>query len=70
MLFDISFLADWNKNGDHRQHCTDLNTDRERSRRDKDYKVGDEVFLIKHGTAPTYCQSLQEPQGVPYAWFY
>jgi hypothetical protein len=29
MLFDIPFLADWNKIGDHRQHHTDLNTDRE-----------------------------------------
>jgi hypothetical protein len=35
MLFDIHFLADWNKIGDHRHHHTDLNTDREnRSRRD------------------------------------
>ena len=35
MLFDIPFLADWNKIGDHRQHHTDLNTDREnRSRHD------------------------------------
>jgi hypothetical protein len=35
MLFNIPFLADWNKIGDHWQHHTDLNTDREnRSRRD------------------------------------
>jgi hypothetical protein len=35
MLFDIPFLADWNKLRDHRQHQTDLNTEREnRSRRD------------------------------------
>ena len=27
MLFDISFLADWNKIGEHRQHQTDLNTE-------------------------------------------
>ena len=26
MLFDIPFLADWNKIGDYRQHQTDLNT--------------------------------------------
>ena len=26
-LFDIPFLADWNKIGDHRQHQTDLNTE-------------------------------------------
>ena len=29
MLFDIPFLADWNKIEDHRQHQTDLNTERE-----------------------------------------
>ena len=29
MLFDIPFLADWNKIGDHWQPHTDLNTDRE-----------------------------------------
>ena len=35
MLFDIPFLADWNKNGDHRRHQTDLNTEHENhSRRD------------------------------------
>jgi hypothetical protein len=26
MLFDIPFIADWNKIGDYRQHQTDLNT--------------------------------------------
>ena len=46
MLFDIPFLADWSKIGDHRQHQTDLNTNREnRSCRDWDYKVGDKVLL-------------------------
>ena len=50
MLFDIPFLADWNKIGDHRQRQTDLNTAREnRSRRDWDYKVGDKVLLRKDG---------------------
>jgi hypothetical protein len=35
MLFDIPFLADWNKIGDHRQHQTDLNMECEnRSCRD------------------------------------
>ena len=48
MLFDIPFLVDWNKIGDYRQHQTDLNTARENpSRRDWDYKVGDEVLLRK-----------------------
>ena len=50
MLFDIPFLADWNKIGDHRQHQTDLNTQREnRSRRDWDYTVGGKVLLRKDG---------------------
>jgi hypothetical protein len=29
MLFDIPFIADWNKIGDYRQHQTDLSTERE-----------------------------------------
>ena len=50
MLFDIPFLADWNKIEDNRQHQTDLNTDCEnRSRRDWDYKVGGKVLLRKDG---------------------
>jgi len=50
MLFNISFLADWKKIGHHRQHQTDLNTNREnRSCRDSDYKVGDKVLLQKDG---------------------
>ena len=50
MLFDIPFLADWNKIGEHRQRQTDLNIEREnRSCRDWDYKVGDKVLLRKDG---------------------
>ena len=50
MLFDIPFLADWNKIGDYRQRQTDLNTQREnRTRKDWDYKVGDKVLLRKDG---------------------
>ena len=50
MLFDIPFLADWNKIGDYRQRQTDLNTKREnRTRKDWDYKVGDKVLLWKDG---------------------
>jgi hypothetical protein len=29
MLFDIPYIADWNKIGDYRQRQTDLNTTRE-----------------------------------------
>ncbi len=50
MLFDIPFLADWNKIGEHRQRQTDRNTEREnRSRRVWDHKVGDQVLLRKDG---------------------
>ena len=50
MLFDIPFLADWNKIGDHRQHQTDLNTERENcSCSDWDCQVGDKVLLGKDG---------------------
>ena len=50
MLFDIPFLAVWNKIGEHRQHQTDLNTECENhSCRDWDYKVGDNVLLRKDG---------------------
>ncbi len=50
MLFDIPFLADWNKIRECKQHRTDLDTTREnRSRRDWDYQVGDKVLLQKDG---------------------
>ena len=50
MLFDIPFLADWNKIGDHRQCQTDLNMEHENcSSRDWDYKVSDKVLLRKDG---------------------
>ena len=50
MQLDIPFLADWHKIGEHRQRQTDHNTERENcSRRDWDYKVGDQVLLRKDG---------------------
>ncbi len=50
MLFDIPFVADWAKIGDHRQSLTDRNTAKENSRRiDHDYKVGDKVLIAKDG---------------------
>ncbi len=50
MLFDIPFLADWNKIGDHKQCQTDLNTDCENhSCHDCDYTVGDKLLLRKNG---------------------
>jgi hypothetical protein len=50
MLFDIPFIADWNKIGDYGQHQTDLNTARMNSKQvDYDYKVGDKVLLTEEG---------------------
>jgi hypothetical protein len=50
MLFDIPYIADWNKIGDYRQRQTDLNTQRENnSRVDYDYKVGGKVLVWKDG---------------------
>ncbi len=50
MLFDILFLADWNKIGDYRQSQTDRSAERENSKRiDYDYKVGDKELIVKDG---------------------
>ncbi len=50
MLFDIPFVADWYKIGEHRQLLTDPNNERENKRCiDYDYKVGDKVLVIKDG---------------------
>jgi hypothetical protein len=48
MLFDIPFIADWQKIGEYRQRLTDLNNARENEGRiDYDYKVGQKVLLQK-----------------------
>jgi hypothetical protein len=50
MLFDIWFIADWQKIGKHRQQLTDLNNARENEGRiDYDYKVGQKVLVRKEG---------------------
>ncbi len=46
MLFDILFIADWKKIGEHRQKPTDLNTAHENEGRiDYDYKVGQKILV-------------------------
>ena len=51
MLFDIPFLADWNKIGDYRQCQTDCNTRcKNKTHVDQDYKVGNKVLVHKDGT--------------------
>ncbi len=50
MLFDILFIADWQKIGEHRQQLTDLNNAHEnKGWIDYDYKVGQKVLLQKQG---------------------
>ncbi len=50
MLFDIPFIADWQKVGEHRQQPTDLNNARENEGRiDYDYKVGQKVLVRNEG---------------------
>ncbi len=46
MLFDILFIADWQKIGEHRQQLTDLsNVHETEGRIDYGYKVGQEKLL-------------------------
>ncbi len=50
ILFDIPFIADWQKIGEHRQKLTDLNnTCENKGRIDYDYKVGQKLLLRKEG---------------------
>jgi hypothetical protein len=50
MLFDILFIADWQKIGERKQRQTDLNKAREKEGRiNYDYKVGQKVLLRKDG---------------------
>jgi hypothetical protein len=50
MLFDIPFIADWQKIREHRQRLTNLNNAREnKGRMDYDYKVGQKVLIRKEG---------------------
>jgi hypothetical protein len=50
MLFDISFIAGWQKIREHRQQLTVLYNARENEGRiDYDYKVGQKVLVQKEG---------------------
>jgi hypothetical protein len=50
MLFNIPFIANWNKTGDFRQPQTNLNMARKNSKQvNYDYKVGDKVLLTQEG---------------------
>ena len=66
MLFDIPFVANWNKIGDYRQHQTDLNTARKNKKCvDYDYKIGDKVLVIQDGIlCKAYSPYSKEPQTI------
>ncbi len=50
MLFNIPFIADWKKIGEHRQRLADLNTACENEGRiDYDYKVGQKILVRNEG---------------------
>jgi hypothetical protein len=50
MLFNIPFIADWQKIGERRQRLTDLNNAHENDGRiNYDYKYGQKVLLRKEG---------------------
>ncbi len=50
MLFNIPFIADWKKIGEHWQRLTDLNTTHEnKGRIDYDYKVGQKILVRNEG---------------------
>jgi hypothetical protein len=50
MLFDIPFIADWQKIGQYRQRLTDLSNAHENEGRiNYDYRVGQKVLLRKEG---------------------
>jgi hypothetical protein len=50
MLFNILFVADWHKIGEHRQSLTDCSNQHENNQRiNYDYKVADKVLVEKEG---------------------
>ncbi len=73
MLFDILFIADWKKIGQHRQRLTDLNTACEsKGRIDYDYKVGQKI-LVRNDDILCKAQSIWQKRSMdnhdsPYQW--
>jgi hypothetical protein len=50
MLFDIPFLADWQKIGERRQSVTNCGNQQENAKQiDYDYMVGEKVLVINKG---------------------
>ncbi len=56
MLFDIPFIADWQKIGENRRRLTDFNNAHEiKGRIDYDYKVCQKVLVRKEGILDISC---------------
>jgi hypothetical protein len=72
MLFDILFIAEWKKIGEHRQRLTDLNTTHENeSRIDNDSKVGQKILVQNEGIlckADSRCRKTLDNYNSPYEW--
>jgi hypothetical protein len=50
MLFDVPFVADWQKNGERRQSLTNCGNQRKNAKQiDYNYKVRDKVLVINKG---------------------
>ncbi len=49
MLFDIPFVANWHKIGEHRQSLTDCSNQCKSLQIDYNYKVADKVLFEKEG---------------------
>ena len=73
VLFDIPFIADWKKIGEHRQRLTDCETAHENKDRDNyDYKVGQKNTCMEQQYTPqSKIQVSQRPldnHDSPYRW--
>jgi hypothetical protein len=66
MPFDIPFIADWKKIGEHRQLLTVCNTAcKNKGRINYDYKVGQKVLIRKDGILrKTESRHLKDPWGI------
>ena len=63
MLFDIPYLEDWNKIGQHRQILVDKANERENKKCvDFDYAIGNKIMIAKDGVQ---CKAESKYEG-PY----
>ncbi len=66
MLFDVLFIADWKKIGEHRQWLTDLKTaHKNEGRIDYDNQVGEKVLVRNNGIlSKAESRYLKEPWAI------